>query len=103
MGDRKTMNPDPEAAQRETVAVLKLSLALAAKRQGLSSIGGLGHAAGSCCPCLMDSWHRSGKSAREPCKWGLMCIRCHEDHDPREVAIFRRQRRREARRLRVVA
>lgn len=101
--DRKSMDPDPEPEQRGAAAVLKLSPALAAKRQGLRSMGGLGHAEGSCCPCLMESWRQSGKAGREPCKWGFLCGRCHEDHDPREVASFRRQRRRDARRLRAAA
>mmetsp|Transcript_126083 Transcript_126083/g.315064 ORF Transcript_126083/g.315064 Transcript_126083/m.315064 type:complete len:836 (-) Transcript_126083:93-2600(-) len=101
--DRKSMDPDPELEQREAAAALKLSPVLEAKRQGLRSLGSLGHCAGSCCPCLMESWHRAGKSAREPCKWGFMCTRCHEDHDPQEVATFRRQRRRDARRLRAAA
>jgi len=101
--DRQGMDPEEEYKQRETTQVVSVSLALQAKRAGLKSIGGLRHADGSCCMCLMESWHQAGKADREPCKWGLMCGRCHEEHDPQEVAAFRRQRRRDARRLRAVS
>jgi len=100
---RNTMEPDPQYEMHQSAASLKLSSVLEVKRRGLQSIGSLAHASGECCPCLMTSWYHEKKAIGEPCKFGLMCGRCHEEHDPKEVTAFRRQRRREARRLRASA
>jgi len=75
-------------------AAARLGPALAARRGCLPSIGSAGHGAGRCYPCLMEAWQHAGKAA-VPCKFGLLCGRCHENHSEEQLRELRKQQRRQ--------
>jgi len=77
---------------------VKVSEVIQAKRMGLSSVGGLGHGGKWCSPCLMQHWHQEGKGkSEEPCKYGMLCSRCHECHTDADIKELKQIRRRMAR------
>jgi len=59
------------------------------KRAGLKSIGSAGHEQGWCYPCLMQNWHNSDR----PCRYGVGCSRCHEDHTKKHLKLARQTKR----------
>jgi hypothetical protein len=80
----------------EKVAAASITSAIVALQQGHRSVGSCNHAAGECYPCLMETWWHDGK-ASVPCKFGLFCGRCHEQHSSEHLRELRkRQRRRQA-------
>jgi len=87
-------------AERELVEAASLSQALEVRKQELPSIGSLAHAAGQCCPCLIETMHQTGTGfAHAPCRSGLLCGRCHEPHDKKDLTAMRYERRRAARKV----
>merc|ERR1711870_157434 len=85
--------------QAGPAAAVKLSETSALSSQGLHSMGALMHDQGRCCPCLMLTLHKTGVSfKREPCRFGLLCGRCHEDHDTKDIRELRAECRRRSRR-----
>jgi len=94
----KDRNQLTEEASNGLTDTLKLSQTLALKSQGLRSVGALGHKEGLCCPCLMETRNRNRKGVSgEPCRLGLLCGRCHEDHDMKEFSAAQRDLRRRKR------
>jgi len=93
--ERGSMGP---AAQREFVEEVALSKVTEVLRQGLASIGSSAHKAGQCCPCLMETLHKTGSGfSHAPCRSGLLCGRCHEPHEKKDVTAIRTLRRKRAR------
>jgi hypothetical protein len=72
---------------------ISLARILELRGQGLRSIGAVGHCAGKCCPCLMETRHRNNFGTRA-CKHGFLCGRCHEDHSMKEFTAVQRSLRR---------
>jgi len=56
-----------------------IALSACATQYNLRSVGGFGHAEGRCTPCLFAN--RQQHDGGEPCWKGVLCERCHEDHD----------------------
>merc|ERR1711908_152607 len=84
--------------QRERVETVALSQVTEVLKQGLASIGSSAHEAGECCPCLMETLHRTGTGfSYAPCRSGLLCGRCHEPHDKNDVTATRSGRRKRGR------
>jgi len=85
-------------------APVKLSQTLTLRRQGLQSVGAMMHEKGQCCPCLMQTLHETGNGFNnEPCRFGLLCSRCHETHDKKDIRDLRSEcRRRDRRRAKAV-
>eukprot|EP00443_Scrippsiella_acuminata_P048913 CAMPEP_0115190312 /NCGR_PEP_ID=MMETSP0270-20121206/11961_1 /TAXON_ID=71861 /ORGANISM="Scrippsiella trochoidea, Strain CCMP3099" /LENGTH=823 /DNA_ID=CAMNT_0002603521 /DNA_START=87 /DNA_END=2558 /DNA_ORIENTATION=+ len=74
---------------------VKLSRTLELKGQGMTSIGAVAHKQGRCCPCLMQTRYRRDKNGSgEPCRLGLLCSRCHEDHNMKDFSAAQRDLRR---------
>jgi len=78
-------------------SAVRLSSVLAQKRAGHASAGSELHAWGRCLPCLMQCRYASGRCT-EPCKFGHLCNRCHEDHGEDELQHIQCQMRRQRRR-----
>jgi len=85
--DRNLMT---EGICEDRLPVAQLGPMLLARQDGLSSIGGKKHCTGDCYPCLMEAWYRNGKSP-QPCKFGSLCGRCHENHSHADVRKLKRQ------------
>mmetsp|Transcript_69324 Transcript_69324/g.174725 ORF Transcript_69324/g.174725 Transcript_69324/m.174725 type:complete len:247 (+) Transcript_69324:74-814(+) len=87
------MNVQQNANSALTGAV-QLSDVVTAKRAGMASVGSDGHCSGRCVPCLMQVRWLAGK-CDEPCKFGALCARCHEDHTEEELHQVQVQMRKE--------
>lgn len=96
--DRVEVLPKDDVSGQDAV---RLSSVLACKSQALASVGAQAHGAGRCVPCLMQvRWNTRRCGA--PCRFGILCNRCHEPHTMDELeraqAQMRKQRRRGSRR-----
>lgn len=72
---------------------LRLSRLLACRKAGLKNLGAQLHVRGRCVPCLMQCRWTAGR-CQEPCRFGLLCNRCHEPHAEEELQRVQVQMRR---------
>lgn len=90
--DRNAFLPQEEMDGQDR---MRLSSLLACKlpdgRQ--ANLGARVHALGRCVPCLMQCRFTSGR-CKEPCRFGLLCNRCHEPHSEEELQKIQAQMRR---------
>lgn len=59
----------------------------------LANLGARVHTEGRCVPCLMQCRYTAGR-CKEPCRFGLLCNRCHENHSEEELQKIQAQMRR---------
>jgi len=77
-------------------APARLSDLLRLKSSGLRSLGSVDHGSGNCHPCAFHNRYRPN-GAVLLCKKGLLCERCHQDHQG-TVRQYQRQMARQSRR-----
>lgn len=87
--DRRCVQAPAELAGEGQLA---LSSVLWCARAGLPSLGARTCARGCCVPCLMQTKYFSGK-ALEPCKFGVLCNRCHVRHSQEAMQAVQKQMR----------
>jgi len=79
--NRNQMHAPSSAAATDAVPLSKV---MEGKRCGHKSVGSSGHSIGQCIPCLMEVRYQAGKCP-EPCRYELLCGRCHEAHTEEEL------------------
>lgn len=90
--DRNSFLPQEEMAGQEA---MRFSTLLQCRRVDgqLYNIGAQLHDEGRCVPCLMQC-RFVGNRCAEPCRFGLLCNRCHEPHTEEELQKIQAQMRR---------
>lgn len=90
--DRNSFLPQDEMEGQDAMRLSTLLCCRKADGQ-LANLGARMHALGRCVPCLMQCRFVGGR-CKEPCRFGLLCNRCHEPHSEEELQKIQTQMRR---------